>query len=261
VTDRFQSLASELLAEHDARTPFHPFAASHGIGDLASAYDAQDALVDLLARRSGALPVGYKIGLTSGRMQAMCGIPHPIGGVVLSDRVLASGVRLDPSHYGRLGIEFEIAVRLARDLPTAGAPYAMTDVADAIDAIAPAIEIVDDRAADYAALDPLSLVADNSWNAGIVLGSFQTSWPDLPSLVGTVTRNDLALDRGVGADVLGHPFAPLVWLANHLAKRGRGLASGAIVMTGSIVTTKFPASGERWHFDLAGLGDVEVTIA
>ncbi|MEA2756990.1 MAG: hypothetical protein QOJ54_3279, partial [Aliidongia sp.] len=148
MSDRFQSLAQQLLAEHDARTPFRPFAASHGIGDLAAAYDAQDALVDLLTKRSGTVAAGYKIGLTSGRMQAMCGIPHPIGGVVLSDRVLASGARLDPARYGRLGIEFEIAVRLARDLPTAGAPYAMTDITAAIDAIAPAIEIVDDRAAD-----------------------------------------------------------------------------------------------------------------
>jgi 2-keto-4-pentenoate hydratase len=260
VTDRFQSLARELLAEHDARTRFHPFAASHGIGDLVAAYDAQDALVDLLIKRSNAVAAGYKIGLTSGRMQAMCGIPHPIGGVVLSDRVLASGERLDPARYGRLGIEFEIAVRLERDLPAAGAPYAMTNITEAIDAIAPAIEIVDDRGADYAALDPLSLVADNSWNAGIVLGAFQTSWPDLPSLVGTVTRDGVALDRGVGADVLGHPFAPLVWLANHLAERGLGLSSGAIVMTGSIVTTKFPASGEHWRFELAGLGSVEATI-
>ena len=57
-----------------------------------------------------------------------------------------------------------------------------------------------------------------------------------------------------------HPFAPLDWLANHLAERGQGLAAGAIVMTGSIVTTKFPASGETWRFEVAGLGGVEVVI-
>jgi 2-keto-4-pentenoate hydratase len=260
VTNRFHPLAQRILAEHDAGTRFQPFAAAHGVTDLAAAYDAQDALVELIARRSDAVPAGYKIGLTSARMQAMCGIPHPIGGIVLSDRMLASGARLDPSRYGRLGIEFEIAVRLARDLPAAGAPYVLADIAAAIDAIAPAIELVDDRAADYGALDPLSLIADNSWNAGIVLGGFERHWPDLPTLEGIVTRNGAPLDRGTGADVLGHPFAPLVWLANHLAQRGQGLEAGAIVMTGSIVTTKFPVSGETWRFELAGLGGVEVGI-
>ncbi|MGB8841299.1 MAG: fumarylacetoacetate hydrolase family protein [Aliidongia sp.] len=260
VTTRFQSLARKLLDEHDARIQFHSVAALYGIDDLSAAYEAQDALVDLMARRSHAVPAGYKIGLTSSRMQTMCGIPHPVSGVVLSDRVLTSGARLDSARYGRLGIEFEIAVRLARDLPAAGAPYGMDDIAAAIDAIAPAIEIVDDRSADYDVLDPLSLVADNSWNAGIVIGTFQQKWPDLPSLAGTVTRNGVVHDQGVGADVLGHPFAPLVWLANHLARCGCGLDRGMIVVTGSIVTTKFPVSDENWRFDLAELGSVEVAI-
>jgi 2-keto-4-pentenoate hydratase len=260
VTNRFQPLARLLLAEHASGTRFQPFAAAHGIGDLVSAYEAQDALVELMAQRTGTVRAGYKIGLTSARMQAMCGIPHPIAGVVLADRVRPSGARLDPDDYGRLGIEFEIAVRLGCDLPARNAPYAMPEIAAALDAIAPAIEIVDDRGADYGALDPLSLVADNSWNAGIVLGAFVPHWPDLPSLAGTVTRNGTPLDRGTGADVLGHPFAPLVWLADHLGRRGLGLESGAIVLTGSIVTTKFPLRGETYGFELAGLGRVEVVL-
>ena len=260
MTDRFQALARQLLADHDGGVRFQSFAAAHGIGDLEAAYQTQDALVDLMARRTGAVPVGYKIGLTSARMQAMCGVARPIAGIVLSDRVQPSGCRLDRAAYGRLGIEFEIAVRLARDLLATAAPFAMADITAAVDAVAPAIEIVDDRAADYGAIDPLSLVADNSWNAGIILGTFEQHWPDLPALTGTVTRNGVKLDQGTGADVLGHPFAPLVWLANHQAERGRGLAAGAIVMTGSIVTTKFPAGGESYRFDLAGLGSVEVAI-
>jgi len=260
VTDRSLARARQLLAEHDAGTRFQPFAAALGIADLAGAYETQDALVDLLAGRSGAVAAGYKIGLTSARMQALCGIPHPVSGIVLSDRVLASGARLDPAGYGRLGIEFEIAVRLARDLPAAGAPYALSDIAAAIDAVAPAIEIIDDRGAEYGTLDALSLVADNAWNAGIVLGPFERRWPDPPALAGTVTRDGALLDRGTGADVLGHPFASVAWLAGHLALRGRSLAAGAIVMTGSIVTTKFPQSGERYRFELAGLGSVEVAI-
>ena len=38
---------------------------------------------------------------------------------------------------------------------------------------------VDDRAADYGNLDVKSLVADNSWNAGIVLAPFVANWPEL----------------------------------------------------------------------------------
>jgi 2-keto-4-pentenoate hydratase len=252
-------IAQRLLAEHQLQRPFEPFAAETGLGTLEMAYDVQDALVALRAEQRGAAPIGYKIGLTSKRMQAMCGIDHPIAGVILSDRILASGARLDPAGYGRLGIEFEIAIRLSQDVAGGGQAGA-AEIAAAIGAVAPAIEIVDDRMADYQSLDLLSLVADNSWNAGIVLGAWTSTWPDLASIIGTVACNGAALDRGIGGDVLGHPFTPAAWLAEHLAARDRQLAAGTIILTGSIVTTKFPKSGETYRFELAQLGAVEVSI-
>ena len=48
----------------------------------------------------GAAAVGYKIGLTTRRMQEMCGIDSPIAGVVLADRVYASGACLSVQHTG-----------------------------------------------------------------------------------------------------------------------------------------------------------------
>ncbi|HVJ54146.1 MAG TPA: fumarylacetoacetate hydrolase family protein [Aliidongia sp.] len=260
MTDRFEIFARDLVAAHRERARFRSFSAEYGIRNLDDAYDAQEALTALRMGTAGDRSVGYKIGLTSLRMQEMCGIPHPIAGTVLAGGVRESGARLDPAQYGRLGIEFEIAVRLGHDLPLQARPYEMAEISAAVDAVAPAIEIIDDRNADYASLDPLSLVADNSWNAGIVLGPFSRNWPDLPSLAGTVLGDGKAFDQGTGADVLGHPFAPLAWLANHLATRGAGLTAGDIVMTGSIVTTKFPAAGETYRFELAGLGAVEAAI-
>src|SRR5690606_22353191 len=138
---------------------------------------------------------------------------------------------------GRLGVEFEIGVRLGQDLPAVAAPFDFATVAGAVAAVCPAVEVVDDRAADYQGLDMLSLVADNSWNAGIVLGRFTDSWGDLSSLVGVVHCNGSEVDRGTGGDVLGHPFNALTWLANHLARAGAGLRAGDIVATGTLVPT------------------------
>ena len=112
-------------------------------------------------------------------MQAMCGIDSPVAGVVLEDRVHASGARLKTSAYGRVGVEFEIAVRLGKDLVAQRRWPTLADVAAAVDAVCPAIEIIDDRRADYRTLDALSLIADNAWNGGIVLGEFSATFPDL----------------------------------------------------------------------------------
>lgn len=252
--------AAMLLAEHRAGTRFWPFAQSRGIRDIGGAYAVQGAFVaEMMAGRPGTA-AGYKIGLTSKRMQEMCRIDTPIGGVVLPGRVHDSGVTLDRTKFGRLGLEFEIGVRLGRDLPASAAPFDVAAVAAAVDAVAPAVEIVDDRNCDYKTLDVLSLVADNSWNEGIVHGPFVTSWPDLETVVGDVLLDGTPVDRGMGRDVLGHPFIPLAWLANHLAAGNGGLRAGEIVLTGSLVTTRFPSVPGRFRFEVSGLGAVEVGV-
>jgi len=252
------AVAQRLLDEHRERRNFTPFAADSGITGIDGAYSVQAAFVAGMLQ--GRAP-GYKIGLTSKRMQQMCRIDTPIAGVVLPGRVHESGAVLERSRYGRLGLEFEIAVRMGRDLPPSGAPFTREAVAAAVDAVAPAVEIVDDRQCDYKTLEVLSLVADNSWNEGLVHGAFVTQWPALETAEGVVELDGVAVDRGLGGDVLGHPFEPLTWLANHLAQTGGGLCAGDIVMTGSLVTTRFPPVPGRFRFAVSGLGAVEVAVA
>lgn len=257
-------LAEQLMREHAQDAHFLPFAAGAGITTLEQAYEVQGCFVRLQRRERASSIVGYKIGLTSPGMQAMCGITTPVAGVVLADCVHASGAILDRSRYGRLGIEFEIAIRIGSELAPADAvAIGIEEVAAAVDAVAPAIELVDDRHCDYKTLDVLSLVADNAWNAGIVLGEFRTAWPDLAQIRGSVHVDGAgpALDRGGGRDVLGHPFAPVAWLASHLAQRGESLRAGDIVMTGSMVTTKFPDAAGHWRFEVDGIGEVALRVS
>jgi len=256
----YRAIAQQLAREHASGQNFHSLAPEAGIGDLDAAYAVQRAFVGVMQAQSGAAPIGYKIGLTSKRMQAMCGIDQPIAGVVLANRRHASGVVLPSRNYGRIGLEFEIGVKLGRDLPARQAPFSMHAISDAVAAVCPAVEIVDDRHADYKKLEVISLVADNSWNGGIVLGEFRANWPDLVTIEGRVRLNGVEVDRGMGRDVLGHPFEPLTWLANHLARTGDGLRAGEVVLTGSLVTTRFPTETEAYAFELAGLGTVEVTV-
>jgi len=201
---------------------------------------------------------GYKIGLTSPRMQAMCGIDQPISGVVLAQRVRASGATLPRGAYGRLGLEFEIAMRIGRDTP--GEKHTAHSVRTHVDAVCAGIEIVDDRHADYKSLDVRGLVADNSWNEGMVLSPWVSPWPDLGAAEGVVHANGQVVDRGFGRDVLGDPFVALAWLANHLAARGECLQAGQVVMTGSLVTTRFPSEDTVFRYELGGIGTACVTV-
>lgn len=250
--------AEALLAEHKTGTQFKPFDASVGLKSIPDAYDIQDQYVALLRPDHGEV-VGYKVGLTSKAMQVFCGIDHPIGGVVLAKRVHRSGLTVRRGDYGRLGLEFEIAVRVKSDMPAAAQTPAA--VAPYVDGVCTAIEVVDDRAADYSHLDVRSVVADNSWNAGIVLSSFASQWPDLESLLGKATRDGAPIGEGFGRDILGHPFNSVAWLNAQLASRGGGLRQGQVVMTGSVMKTVFPTETASYRFEFEGLGAVEVHVA
>ena len=192
----------------------------------------------MLSAEFGAL-VGYKIGCTSAVMQEYLDIPHPCGGSVFTKGVHASGAKLRYQDFVRVGVECEIAVRLAHDLEASRAPLTADAVAHAVEAYLPAIEIVDDRYADWQTIGAPTLVADDFFAAGCVLGRpvARSAAPDLLDVVGRAVINGVEDGRGTGADVLGHPHHALAWLANHLAADGKALRAGQIVLTGSLVKT------------------------
>jgi 2-oxo-3-hexenedioate decarboxylase/2-keto-4-pentenoate hydratase len=254
--------ANTIASARRSRTPLQSLAADAAPQDEAEGYRIQDAVHDLLAADFGAM-VGYKIGCTSAVMQQYLNIPHPCGGGVFAKGVHQSGASLRANDFVRVGVECEIAVRLARDLDCSAAPFSADEVAQAIDAYLPAIEIVDDRYADWQSIGAPTLVADDFFAAGCVLGQpvARSKAPDLLDVVGRALINDVEVSRGTGVDVLGHPHYALAWLANHLAASGKGLRAGEIVLTGSLVKTLWLASGDSVMMDLSGLGAVAVSFA
>jgi len=229
--------------------------------DEAAGYRIQRAVHDLLLPCTGPL-VGYKIGCTSAVMQRYLNIPHPCGGGVFARGVHESGVALRAADFVHVGVECEIAVRLGRDLAASAAPFTADTVSDAIEAYLPAIEIVDERYVGWETMGAPTLIADDFFAAGCVLGDAvaRQAAPDLLAVVGRAVINGTEAGRGTGADVLGHPHHALAWLANHLAEEGRRLHAGQIVLTGSLVKTVWLAAGDRVTMELEGLGRVEASF-
>jgi len=256
--DRILAAATTIAAARRNRTRLAALDDATVPRDEAEGYRVQRALHDLMLPVNGAL-AGYKIGCTSAVMQRYLDIPHPCSGGVFVRGVRDSGVTLPAAEYLQVGVECEIAVRLARDLPVSAAPFTQQSVADAIEAYHPAIEIVDDRYVKWETMGAPTLVADDFFAAGCVLGPPLpcAAAPDLLAVQGRAIINGVEAGRGSGADVLGHPHNALAWLANHLAGQGRGLHAGQIVLTGSLVKTVWLKAGDRVVMELDGLGRVE----
>jgi len=137
-------------------------------------------------------------------------------------------------------------------------------VAQAVGAVMPAFELLDDRGADYAevAKRPLELAADNAWNEGAVLGEPVRDWRgiDLGAVRGVATLNGKLAGEGRGSDAMGHPFEAVAWLAGQLAASGRGLLRSEVVLTGSLVTTKRVKAGDLVKFSVERLGEIELRV-
>jgi 2-keto-4-pentenoate hydratase len=258
-----EQAARRLLEAHERRERFAPLPPELAPRDLAEAHLVQDAYVALRAQKLGGI-AGYKLALTSEEMRRFVGVSEPQTGMMLESTLRRSPARVRSSDYLRLIVEFEIGIRIGDDLPAADKPFSRERVARAVGAVMPAIELADDRNADYSQLarHPLELIADNSWNEGAVFGTPVQDWKgiDLASVRGVATINGNKAGEGRGADAMGHPLDALVWLADHLAAIGRGLLRGDVVITGSIITSKTVTAGDFVRFEVEKLGTVELGV-
>ena len=255
--------AKHLFDAHERRERFMPLPAEIAPRTPDEAYAIQDAFVALRASKLGAI-AGYKIALTSAEMRRFVGVDTPQAGMVFGALVRRSPARVRFADYVRLIVKFEIAVEIGDELPAADKPFSRERVAAAVAAVMPGMELADDRDADYKQLakHPLDLVADNSWNEGAVLGTPVKDWRaiDLGAVQGVASINGIKVGEGRGADCMGHPLDALTWLADHLASVGRGLLRGDVVITGSIITSKFVKAGDLVRFDVERLGSVELQV-
>jgi 2-keto-4-pentenoate hydratase len=80
------------------------------------------------------------------------------------------------------------------------------------------------------------MVADDGSNWGVVVGEGRRDWRgvDLAAARCTFAKNGATVAAGTGADLAGHPFEVLAWLANALIGRGETLAPGDVVLLGSV---------------------------
>lgn len=225
--------AAELLeTARRERRPLDPLPEGVGPRDLQEAAAVQREL----ARRLGVLePVGFKIGATSQRMQEYLGLSGPGAGFIAPEDLHDSGAALPYAELVRPGVECELAVRLGKDLPPA--PCDEASAAAAVAQVFAAIEVVENRYPDLRELGTPALIADQIFHRAAVVGPPLAEWTTLdpPGLRGRIEVDDELRGEGPGAELMGHPFRGLAWLAgSEVAAAFGGLREGQVILLGSV---------------------------
>jgi 2-keto-4-pentenoate hydratase len=227
---------------------------------LAEAYAIQCEIAAL----SGAPTHGFKVGSTSVEAQRALGTTEPGSGLLLAPFVHQSPACIAITSAHTPAVEGEFAFRLGRDLPPRTAAYTKDDIADAVAAVAGAIEVVGTRfAGGLVGKGRLLLTADGSANIALVCGPWRDDWRafDLRAHPVAMTINGATRGSGIGARALGDPMNVLLWLANQQSAQGRGLLAGEIVATGTCTGLDPVAPRDRVRGDFGELGAVEIVFA
>ena len=253
-----ESLAERLAGARISGQVIHP-GPGEGPDNQDAAYRLQRQVNALLRPLSDA----WKVGSTSAEARRQLGTSEPGAAPVPARYLHPSGdtVRVFPAHD--TWIEAEFAFRLGRELPQRDDPWDDGEVANAIDAAAPALELVGSRlASGLSGAGRFWVTADGGANVGLVIGRFRQDWRryDLPSHPVRLIQNGVEAASGTGSRALGNPLSVMTWIANHRRCEG-GLPVGTIVSTGTCTGLLRVAPGDRLRADFGDLGSVEITLA
>jgi 2-keto-4-pentenoate hydratase len=202
---------------------------------IADGYRLQDAVHRRLAI-AGDARVGWKVGSTSASGQRGFGLHEPVyAGLFAGDRSTSLAEALSRP-LTRPSLECEIAVVLRRDIDGADPALSIATITDAIGACHIACEIIDNRYGAPMSLGVPSLIADDFFQVGFVVGAENTGWrtQDLAAAEGFI-EIDGQRRTGSVRDVLA-AFDSLRWLAVALVCNGLPLRAGELVLTGTLVT-------------------------
>lgn len=240
-------------AERTRRT-IAPLSAGQPDLSEAQAYAIQAAGLALRGTRR----IGYKLGYTSAAMRAQMNIAHPNYGVLTEDmRIDQATDRVAAAQLIHPLVEPEIALLVGRRIE--GPYHDRNSIWRHVDAVLPALEIVDTRYHEYkfALVDNIS---DNSSSARFVTGAPQSlrRGADLRLTGVLLSRNGAMVDHGIGANAMGDPLLALAWLANFLAERDTAIEEGALVLTGGLSRAHAAAPGQMFLGEFAQLGIARV---
>ncbi|MGF7120221.1 2-keto-4-pentenoate hydratase [Rhodococcus sp. BE178] len=231
---------------------------------LDDAYLVQGLVANLRIAR-GDFVTGAKLGFTSKAKALQMGVSDVIFGRLHASQAYEDGATVELDGFIHPRIEPELAFRLGRAFDAAGTEHPATDMVDAIDAVAPALEIIDSRYLDFR-FSLSDVVADNTSAAGFVVGRWQpvdlvASPPALNGQPVTLDVDDETAAAGSTSDILGDPYLAIPNLARIAAEQGVALPAGSVLLAGAATAAVPLTPGTTVMATVASLGTVSITTS
>ncbi|MEU5549025.1 fumarylacetoacetate hydrolase family protein [Micromonospora sp. NPDC047793] len=245
-------IAATLDRAADTATAVPQLAAETGL-DVDTAYAVQAALVQRRLDRGERL-VGLKMGLTSKAKMAQVGVDEVIWGRLTDTMRIPDGGTVDVTGFIHPRVEPEVAFLLDR-LPEPGEPVG--DFTDAVRAVAPAIELIDSRYANFTFSLP-DVIADNTSAGAFVIGPWSPVPDGLENLGVLLEVDGRVAQVGSTAAILGDPRRALDEGIRLAGRHGVRLREGWVFLAGAATAAVPLRAGVRVRAVVEKLGGASV---
>ncbi len=247
MSDRINSLAETLDDAASTATATPQISLENEI-TLEDAYHIQRASI---ARREarGEKIVGVKMGFTSRAKMEQMGVHDMIWGRLTDAMIVEDGGEIDRKNFVHPRVEPEIAFLLKAPLK---GKISLAQASAAIEAAAPALEIIDSRYRNFK-FSLTDVVADNSSSSGFVVGPWRKPDFDLSNLGMIMSVNGRTQECGSSAAILGNPLRSLA-AAARLAGDEVDLGAGSIIMAGGATAAVALQPGDIVSLEVEKLG-------
>ncbi|MEM9022484.1 MAG: fumarylacetoacetate hydrolase family protein [Bacteroidota bacterium] len=235
--------------------PVAQLSAQHAF-DVDTSYAIQAAS---LARRygRGEALIGLKMGFTSEAKMQQMGVHDMIWGRLTDAMLLPSGGTLSLSGFIHPRAEPEVCFRVGEAIDR---ELSLEEAKEAMDAVAPAIEVIDSRYENFK-FSLEDVIADNCSSAALVVGEWQSCDQPLGDLHMDLSVNGAVVQSGSTAAILGDPWKSVVAATRLAAQYGQPIPGGAYLMAGAATSAIFLEAGQTVSTNVEGLGTVGFNVA
>jgi len=254
-----EEAARRLRTAWETGVPCDPVRDLIGETDVEAAYAVQNINTEHWLK-AGRRLVGRKTGLTARAVQKQLGVDQPDYGMLFADMDVPEGEEISLARIMQPKVEAEIAFVIGDDLNDDQLTTA--DLLRSIEFAVAAIEIVGSRVAGWN-IRIADTVADNASSGLFVLGHEPRRLGEFdPRMCGMVMeKRGEPVSVGSGAACLGSPISATLWLARVMAKVGRPLLEGDVVLSGALGPMAPAAPGDVFEARIEGLGSVRAAFA
>ena len=227
-----------------------------GETDIEKAYSIQE-INTALRMAEGAKIIGSKIGLTSPAVQKQFGITQPDFGMLWEDKEIWNGGEVSIKEIMQPRAEAEIAFVLGKDLNAES--ITSVDVISAIEYALASIELVSSRIEGWD-IRITDTIADNASASHWAVGHkpVRLESLDLINCKMVMEKNGKTASEGKGSDCLGSPINAMLWLAKTMARLGKPMKAGDVILTGALGPMLNVEAGDHFRAEIEGLGEVSV---